>query len=195
MIIGFHLIWTTYGHWFPNDPRGSWSDEVWKPQLRAIANLERDHKTLSPFEVDAQELQMFLDGARGKLKHGAVTLTETEQQAVGRAFEETARRALVCFHACAIMSNHVHVIIERPEQSYERITNRLKGRSSQLVRQLRCLPKATTAVTRVPIWTDGYWVRYVDSVAQMDQVIAYVEENPVKEGLPRQDWSFITRAG
>ncbi len=36
MIIAFHLSWTTYGHWFPNDPRGSWSNEVWQPNLATV---------------------------------------------------------------------------------------------------------------------------------------------------------------
>ena len=28
MILAFHSIFTTYGFWLPNDPRGSWSDFV-----------------------------------------------------------------------------------------------------------------------------------------------------------------------
>ena len=41
MIYAFHLTWTTYGHWFPNDPRGSWSQEVWQPALKQVRELER----------------------------------------------------------------------------------------------------------------------------------------------------------
>ena len=28
MVAGYHLIWTVYGYWLPNDPRGSTSTEV-----------------------------------------------------------------------------------------------------------------------------------------------------------------------
>src|SRR4051812_43899841 len=28
MIVGYHVIFSTYGFWLPNDPRGSWSDFV-----------------------------------------------------------------------------------------------------------------------------------------------------------------------
>ena len=28
MVAGFHLIWTAYGWWLPNDPRGSSSYEI-----------------------------------------------------------------------------------------------------------------------------------------------------------------------
>jgi hypothetical protein len=28
MVAGYHLIWTVYGYWLPNDPRGSTSREI-----------------------------------------------------------------------------------------------------------------------------------------------------------------------
>ena len=28
MVLAYHLIFTAYGFWLPNDPRGSWSDFV-----------------------------------------------------------------------------------------------------------------------------------------------------------------------
>lgn len=28
MIVGYHIIFSAYGFWLPNDPRGSWSDFV-----------------------------------------------------------------------------------------------------------------------------------------------------------------------
>lgn len=28
MIVGYHLIFSAYGFWLPNDPRGSWSEFV-----------------------------------------------------------------------------------------------------------------------------------------------------------------------
>jgi hypothetical protein len=30
MVIGYHIILGAYGFWLPNDPRGSWSNEVWE---------------------------------------------------------------------------------------------------------------------------------------------------------------------
>src|SRR5205085_8872776 len=28
MVLGYHVVFTAYGFWLPNDPRGSWSDFV-----------------------------------------------------------------------------------------------------------------------------------------------------------------------
>lgn len=33
MVIGYHVIFGTYGFWLPNDPRGSGSDFVWSEEL------------------------------------------------------------------------------------------------------------------------------------------------------------------
>ena len=33
MLHGFHVIFSTYGFWLPNDPRGSWSDWVRRWEL------------------------------------------------------------------------------------------------------------------------------------------------------------------
>jgi len=68
MIIGFHITWTTYGHWFPNDPRGSWSDEVWNPQIAAVRPLDDGRKVTRPRPVARPELQRFLDAARSVLR-------------------------------------------------------------------------------------------------------------------------------
>jgi hypothetical protein len=33
MIIAYHAIFTTYGTWLPNDPRGSYSKTIYKAEL------------------------------------------------------------------------------------------------------------------------------------------------------------------
>jgi hypothetical protein len=52
MIAGYHLIWTAYGWWLPNDPRGSTSqgkhgngqqDAVWR---RRVGFIFQDHNLL-----------------------------------------------------------------------------------------------------------------------------------------------------
>src|SRR6185503_12486133 len=118
MIIGFHLIWTTYGHWFPNDPRGSWSEEVWKPQLLKVRTPDRDHRLDLRQEVSVDELEKFMSNARQRLKWEAVQLTDSEIRKVAETFAEMALAIKLDVHACAILSNHVHLVTERNNQSY-----------------------------------------------------------------------------
>jgi hypothetical protein len=39
MVAGYHLIWTAYGWWLPNDPRGSTSQQVLSVQLQYLGEL------------------------------------------------------------------------------------------------------------------------------------------------------------
>ncbi|HVP10310.1 MAG TPA: transposase [Phycisphaerae bacterium] len=190
MILGFHLTWTTYGHWFPNDPRGSWSDEVWQPQLAKLRKLDDERKVTRPRPVPSNDLKRFLDSARSALMWNAVQLTRSELAVVAGAFAEAASAVKLRVFACAIMPTHAHIAVGRNEDSYERIVNRLKGRSAQRIREFRAYPAADRR-SRIPIWTQGYWVRYIDHPEQMQCVVNYVKNNPIREGLPSQDWGFV----
>jgi hypothetical protein len=41
-------------------------------------------------------------------------------------------------------------------------------------------------------WARGRWKVFLDCVEDVARAILYVEENPMKEGKPRQHWSFVT---
>ena len=45
IVITHHLIWTAYGWWLPNDPRGSGSKTVRNPSLAQLGNLHFGRKT------------------------------------------------------------------------------------------------------------------------------------------------------
>lgn len=189
MIIGFHLAWTCYGHWFPNDPRGSWSDEVWKPALLELRRLDDERKVTRPRPVQPGEMRRFLNAARTRLKWDVVWLNDSEIKTASEAFAEVVEAVRLEMYACAIMPNHVHVVVGRHAESYERMVSRLKARSSQRVREARGIATANRRTDRVPIWTEGYWVRYIDNAEQMERVIDYVNRNPGPDRPQR--WSFV----
>ncbi|MEE9294403.1 MAG: transposase [Phycisphaerae bacterium] len=181
MIIGFHLSWTTYGHWFPNDPRGSWSHEIWKPDLAKVRPLDNGHKIGQRRPVAKAELQEFLDSARAELRWKTVNLSTEERAVVADAFREAAHATGLIIRACAILYNHVHIIVDRPVGSYERVVNRLKGRSSQAIRAYRNISPSPNRRHRVPIWTRGYWCRYIDNPEYMEHAIRYVQEHNMEQ--------------
>ena len=41
-------------------------------------------------------------------------------------------------------------------------------------------------------WARGEWKVFLDKAEDIQRAIAYVEENPLKEGKPPQRWSFVT---
>lgn len=42
------------------------------------------------------------------------------------------------------------------------------------------------------MWAEHEWDVYLDTEEAIEDATQYVEENPVKEGKPRQQWSFVT---
>jgi hypothetical protein len=57
---------------------------------------------------------------------------------------------------------------------------------------------AIASGTAKPYWQRDYWDRFVRDQAQLDVVIAYIEQNPVRAGLvdraERWPWSSATKS-
>src|SRR5262245_43920316 len=79
MVAAYHLIWTLYGWWLPNDPRGSSSDTIRQDLIAELGELHRGRKKLQP---SGRVLREFYDEAKLVLKHELRTLTEEEVQIV-----------------------------------------------------------------------------------------------------------------
>ncbi len=157
-----------------------------------MRRFDDERKVTHPRPVAGGAMGRFLHDARGSLKHEVVNLTRSEIALVGNVFTESVSSTGVEFYACAVLANHVHVVAGRHEEGYERILSRLKGRSSQRIRQARGLAVVQDRKDRVPIWTQGYWSRYIDHLSQMECAIEYVRKNPVREGMGVQKWGFIS---
>jgi len=50
LVIAYHLIWTVYGWWLPNDPRGSGSSIVRNPAIGPLGELHHGRKVNQPAE-------------------------------------------------------------------------------------------------------------------------------------------------
>jgi hypothetical protein len=48
MVVGYHLIWTAYGWWLPNDPRGSSSHEIRCADIVGLGELHHGRKKVQP---------------------------------------------------------------------------------------------------------------------------------------------------
>ncbi len=47
-VIAYHLIWTNYGTWLGNDPRGSGSRSVYTPELAELGTVHYGRKKVQP---------------------------------------------------------------------------------------------------------------------------------------------------
>ena len=48
IVIAYHLIWTAYGWWLPNDPRGSGSRTIASEVLADLGDIHYGRKRVQP---------------------------------------------------------------------------------------------------------------------------------------------------
>jgi len=192
MILGYHVIFGTYGFWLPNDPRGSWSDFVGSWELfrfgPATTTDTRTSVAGQPHDRAARE------AAKQALKYPPVIFNGEQALAAGRGFARSAERGGVSVWACSILPEHVHLVIGRHSSKVEHIVNCFKGAATTrlLEEELHPLQQHRRPDGRVPkCWARGEWKVFLDSIEDIERAIRYVEQNPIKEGLRRQRWHFV----
>lgn len=193
MIVGYHIIFGMYGFWLPNDPRGSWSQFVGSNELyrhSGPATKTTERRSLAHREHDTARR---LD-AKKKLKYPAVALTGIQARAIGHGFARYFSCSDAAAWACAILPDHVHLVVGCGRIDVEKMVIGLKGRATTALKEEGIHPhsalrRPTGSVPKC--FARGAWKVYLDP-EDLERAIRYVEQNPAKEGLPRQRWSFVT---
>ena len=124
MIIAYHAIFTTHGTWLPNDPRGSYSVEVYNQELRALGAIRYGRQDPQPSKA---ALRRFHVSARPRLKRPPYFIDRTSRPVIASAFAGVIERLDLTVRACAIMNEHVHVVVERSGDRIEYLVGQLKG--------------------------------------------------------------------
>jgi len=194
MIHGYHVILPMYGFWLPNDPRGSWSDFVRTWELvrfgAATKTVERrEHEELTESERHLRK------SAKQSLQYRPVSIDDQQTRSIGNGFEVQVTKSSYTIWACSILPEHTHLVIARHSYKVEQIANLLKGASTSRIVEDGLHPLAQHAELgkRPPrMWSAHEWKVYLDSEEAIENAIRYVEENPMKEGKPKQSWSFVT---
>src|SRR5262249_38674001 len=125
MVLGYHVIFSAYGFWLPNDPRGSWSDFVRAWELRRFGPATKV-ETRRSVAGKAHD-RTLRRAAKEALHYPPVTFTGPQARAVGVGFASFLARSGVVVWACSILPEHVHLVIARHTYKVEKIVNHLKG--------------------------------------------------------------------
>lgn len=119
-MLGWHLIFSAYGFWLPNDERGSGSSRVRARHIYEVGGeATKVHTRQSvahrPHDVRMRRL------AKEALKYPAVELSGIQARAVACGIAAICPKVELVVYACAIMPDHVHTVVA---------TNRLDGDAS-----------------------------------------------------------------
>jgi REP element-mobilizing transposase RayT len=197
MVIASHVIFGMYGFWLPNDPRGSWSDFVGAWALfryGGIATKTSERRSVAGRQHDVR-IRL---GAKRSLIRPAVQLRGVQARSVGRGFAEYAHNSKLMILACAILPDHVHLVLLRHRLNVEQLVIKLKSAATTQLLNEGLHPFANIASGDEPppkCFARGQWKVFLNSESDILRAIRYVESNPLKEGLPAQRWAFVTPYG
>jgi REP-associated tyrosine transposase len=182
MVIAHHLIWTSYGTWLPSDPRGSGSHSVYTP---AIAELGEPHFGRRRKQPARQLIRQFYRDAEAKLQFPVIRFEPAQIDQIAEAFRDVVREHGYTCYACAIMPDHVHLVIRK--HKYD---------GGEMIRHFQSSSAAWLAANGIvppehPVWTKNGWKVYLASPSEVRQRIRYVANNPIKQRLPAQHWPFV----
>ena len=183
LVIAHHLIWTAYGAWLPNDPRGSGSTSVTGKLIAELGELHFGRKKVQPA---GRELRAFYDRAQDALYYPPLTLDEAARTEIGAAFGHVVTEQKYTCYACVVMPDHVHVLIRKHKHFAEDMADHLRITSREW------LIAAGLRDADHPVWCGGsVWKIFLDHPAEVRRTIRYIDKNPLPLRLPVQRWSFV----
>lgn len=181
-VIAYHLIWTNYGTWLGNDPRGSGSTKVYTPALAELGDVHVGRKKVQPARSDVRK---FYREAESLLQFPVIRFDDQSRLEIANAFAETIRNRRYTCYACAIMPDHAHLVVRKHRDSAEAMIEYLQSQSRST------LIEGGYAPVDHPVWTKGGWKVFLNAPDEVWSRVRYVEGNPAREGLPRQVWPFV----
>lgn len=183
VILGFHIIMTGYGHWLPNDIRGSGSTGVASERLRELGPVHFGRKAVQP---PREELKRFLRNAEQRLDFPVIWFDDAMRRAIGEGVDAAVRRGGYTCYACSVLRNHLHCVIRRHRDDADVICEKISDATMDALRAFR------SDLAEHPVWGRDNCKKFKDTIESMWNAVRYVEGNPEKEGLSAQHWRFVT---
>ncbi|MFL5342869.1 MAG: hypothetical protein ACJ8F7_22270 [Gemmataceae bacterium] len=183
IVIAHHIILTAYGCWLPNDPRGSRSTTVCTDVISELGELHYGRKKVQPA---GRDIRAFYGRAAQVLKHPLLDFPEPARKVVAAAFAGAIEEQQYTCYACAIMPDHVHILIRKHKHLAEDMIEHLcqASRDRLIAAGLRPLDH--------PTWNSGGGYKvFLEDPDEIRRTIGYIERNPLPLRLPKQPWPFV----
>jgi REP-associated tyrosine transposase len=111
VILAYHIVFSAYGFWLPNDPRGAWSRKVWAEHLKPFGDAQKVN-TRRSIAGAGHDRRRRLEAKRS-LRYPAVRFNGVQAREVARGVQEAGEVLGLTVHACAVMPDHVHLVTGR----------------------------------------------------------------------------------
>ena len=180
--LAHHLVLSGYGFWLANDPRGSGSAELRDAKFQNLGPIHHGRNSIQP---SREELRRFHQQACPKLEFAPLWFDDAMRTKIGDSFGQAIARQGYTVWPCSVGSNHAHVCVRVHRDSYQTMWSNLTSQArTNLLAQALAPPGHR-------VWAQRPYSVYLHSPGDIRRVIAYIENNPGKECLPRQYWAFV----
>jgi hypothetical protein len=105
-VIAQHLVLHGYGHWLPNDLRGSGSRELRQEKLAEFGPIHFGRKWEQP---PLAEVKAFYRDTTSKLAFEPIWFSDEQRYVIGEAFGSVVRKLGYTVWSCAVMHGHAHI--------------------------------------------------------------------------------------
>lgn len=119
------------------------------------------------------------------LHHPTIRLQQRDFDSAARGLADAIAEHNYTCYACAVLPDHVHLLLRKHRHSAEEMIEHLQGLSRERLLSDGVFPPGH------PVWTDGGWKNFLDRPSAVWEVIRYIERNPVEARLPPQTWPFV----
>lgn len=182
IVIAHHLVWTAYGWWLPNDPRGGNSQFIASEAIAQLGELHHGRKKIQPA---GWVIRSFYEHAGEVLSYPLLTFAEAARDEVGAAFATVVEAERYTCYACAVMPDHVHLLIRKHKHTAEEMIARFQeGSRAHLI-------ATGHREAYHPTWGGPGWKVFLDHPDEVRRTIPYIEKNPLPLRLPKQEWPFV----
>jgi REP element-mobilizing transposase RayT len=114
------------------------------------------------------------------LAHEPVTFSGEQAREIVCGFANTP----YAVHACVVLPEHVHLVIAHTQRSIRTVVGHLKAEATRALRARGWFASHSP-------WADHGWNVFLNSDADVDRAVKYVENNPLREGKRQQCWRFV----
>ena len=173
-VIAHHLVLTGYGHWLPNDPRGSMSEEVRRENIATLGERHFGRKLKQP---SREALRAFHRRAKEELEHSMLWWGDAERQAIVEAFARAIRVEKLTCYACAVLQNHAHLLVRRHRLNGDELVTLFKDVARETIRTLGL------ASVDHPVFSADSCHVFKDNPRAVRTCVTYIQDNYCKHHL------------
>lgn len=170
-VLAHHIILHGYGHWLPNDPRGSGSDDIRQEKFAPLGTIHKGRKSVQPAR---EELREFSREAKPLLDFEPLWFDVAKRQTIEKAFATLVDENRYTVWACAVLKNHVHLCVRRHRDDAVTIWKRFADASRSALWERNEIDDGH------PVWSDRPYKVFLYSPEEIRRTVRYIEQNPIK---------------